>query len=119
MSVIRNGEPTDYIPFGGTASSMSSSGRYTAVQTSASRRKAADRIKRLNELRLERLKAECEHESIVEAQQVRRLVNELLVHEQSRKLEITRPGLDIVESSIHSETCNEEETDSHNQMSVP
>ena len=115
MSVISNRESTDYIPFGGTASSMSSmssSGRYSTVQARAARRKAADRIRRLNELRLQRLKAECEHDSIVEA-------SELQVKEQSRKLEITRLELDIMESTIHSEVCDEEETDSHHQMSVP
>ena len=115
MSVISNRESTDYIPFGGTASSMSSmssSGRYSTVQTRAARRKAVDRIRRLNELRLQRLKAECEHDSIVEA-------SELQVKEQSRKLEITRLELDIMESTIHSEVCDEEETDSHHQMSVP
>ena len=94
MSVISNRESTDYIPFGGTASSMSSSARYSAVQTRTARRKAADRMKRLDELRLKQLKAKC-------------------------ALEICNLELDIMESTIHSEVCDEEETDSHHQMSVP
>ena len=94
MSVISNRESTDYIPFGCTASSMSSSARYSAVQTRTARRKAADRMKRLDELRLKQLKAKC-------------------------ALEISNLELDIMERTIHSEVCDEEETDSHYQMSVP
>ena len=77
MSVISNRESTDYIPFGGTASSMSSSGRYSAVQTRAARRKAADRMKQLG---LKRLKVEC-------------------------KLKITELELEIMERTTHSEVC--------------
>ena len=84
----------DYIPFGGTASSMSSSGRRSAVQTRATRKNAEARQKRLTELRLERLKVECE-------------------------LEITKLELDIMERTIHSEVCDDEETDSHHRISVP
>ena len=94
MSVISNRESTDYILFGGTASSMSSSGRYSAVQTRAARRKAADRMKQLGELRLKQLKAEC-------------------------KLKITELELEIMERTTHSEVCDDKETDSHHQMSVP
>ena len=94
MSVISNRESTDYIPFGGTASSMSSSRRYSAVQTRAARRKAADRMKQLGELRLKQLKAEC-------------------------KLKIIELQLEIMERTTHFEECDDKETDSHHQMSVP
>ena len=94
MSVISNRESTDYIPFGGTASSMSSSRRYSAVQTRAARRKAADRMKQLRELRLKQLKAEC-------------------------KLKIIELELEIMERTTHFEECDDKETDSHHQMSVP
>ena len=83
MSVISNRESTDYIPFGGTASSMSSSARYSAVQTRTARRKVADRMKRLDELRLKQLKAKC-------------------------ALEISNLELDIMESTIHSEESDKE-----------
>ena len=94
MLVISNRESTDYIPFGGTASSMSSSRRYSAVQTRAARRKAADRMKQLGELRLKQLKAEC-------------------------KLKIIKLELEIMERTTHFEECDDKETDSHHQMSVP
>ena len=91
MSVISNRESTDYIPFGGTAPSMSSNRRYSAVQTRAARRKAADRMKQLG---LKRLKVEC-------------------------KLKITELELEIMERTAHFEESDDKETDSHHQMSVP
>ena len=94
MSVTSDRDLTCYIPLGGTASSMSSSGKRSAVQTRATRKKAAALEKQLGEMRLKQLKAKC-------------------------ALEISNLELDIMEKTIHSEVCDDEETDSHHQMSVP